>query len=140
MIYFEGGIIMTKRQILKYLKSEFNTEKRSDNSYDITLNIKEKKYYVKIVNTNSNVLVSLNSKYVWEIKKGKISGIRFIKHSSRLIDLKKFMTKEQKIVILTNKPYKILKQVNESDIIDVSNEKYVHNIFITNSPQSITNM
>jgi len=131
---------MTKRQIMKFLKSEYNTEKRSDNSHSIILIIDNIKYYVKIINTTSNVLVSLNSKSVWEIKKGKISGIRFIKHSSILIDLKKFMTKEHKIIILTNKPYKIMKQVNESDIIDVSDEQYVHNIFITNNLQLIRNI
>jgi hypothetical protein len=59
---------------------------------------------------------------MWEIKKGKVSGIRFIQYNSTLIKLKGFMQKEYRVVILTNKPYKILKQINESDIKDVSNE------------------
>ncbi|MCK5388515.1 MAG: hypothetical protein KAJ22_04455 [Candidatus Izimaplasma sp.] len=128
---------MTKRQIIKIIKSEYKTEKRSDRSHDIILYLNKKKYYLKVVNISSNVLLSINSKFVWEVKKGKISGIRFIKYSSTLIDLKSFIKKENKIVVLTNRPYKILKQLNESDIIDVSTKDYVHNIFITSNPLSI---
>ena len=125
---------MTKRQIIKILKREYETEKRNDYSHDIILIFKDKKYYVKIVNVASNNLLSLNSRYIWEIKKGRVSGIRFIQHSSTLINLKAFMKLENRVVFLTNKPYKILKQLNEADIIDVSNEYYIHDTHITTNP------
>ena len=128
---------MTRRQILKALKKEYVTKKREDNSHNIIILLNDKEIYVKIVSVSSNTIFSFNSKFMWEIKKGKVSGIRFIQHSSTLIKLKGFMQKENRVVILTNKPYKILKQINESDIEDVSDENYVHGILVTRDPFSI---
>ncbi|MCK5762126.1 MAG: hypothetical protein KAH16_04430 [Candidatus Izimaplasma sp.] len=125
---------MTKRQIIKIIKREYETKKRNDFSHDIILFIKGKKYYVKIVNIASNNILSFNSQYIWEIKKGRISGIRFIQYSSTLINLKAFMKLEDRIIFLTHKPYKMLKQINEADIINVSNENLIHNTLILTNP------
>lgn len=83
-------------------------------------------YHIKILNTNSNIQLTLNSKYVWALKKGKVSGIRFKGSSSTLLDVRNFMQKENRVVILTNKPYKILMYLNESDIKDVSTRSVIH--------------
>ncbi len=128
---------MTKRQLLKKIKSEYIVEKRKENSYDIVILLNGKKIYVKILNISLNTILSLNSKYVWELKKGKISGIRFITYSSNIINLKDFMKKENKVVILTKMPYKIFRQINESDIEDVTNEKLVNNVLLITNPHSI---
>ena len=92
---------------------------------------------MKILNISLNTILSLNSKYVWELKKGKISGIRFIPYSSNIINLKDFMEKENKVIILTKMPYKIFKQINESDIEDVTNEKLINNVLLITNPHSI---
>jgi hypothetical protein len=68
---------------------------------------------------------------VWSLKKGKIKGIKFNTITSELLNLKEFNKFENKIIIMTNKPYKLLKALNESDLKDISNEKVVNNIFIT---------
>ncbi len=128
---------MANRHIMKILKKEYTTKKRSNSSHDIILVINNVEYYVKIFNTTSNMQVSINSKYMWELSKGRINGIRFIKYSSKLIDLRGFIKNEKRIIILSNKPYKILKQINESDIEDVSSENSVHSTFITSNPLSI---
>ncbi len=123
---------MTKRQIIKTLKENYPTFKKEDNTHDLIVMINEVKTYLKIIKLTSNSIFSFNSKTVWEIKKGKISGIRFIQFSSTLLKMDQFMEKPHKAIILTTKPYKILKQLNESEISDVSNEQFVHGVFIAN--------
>ncbi len=122
---------MTKRQIIKNLKNNYPTLKKEDSSHDLVVLLNDLKYYIKILNLSANTILSFNSKTVWEIKKGKISGIRFLQYSSTLLKMAEFIKKENKILLLTNKPYKILKQINESEIVDVSEEQFVHDIFIT---------
>ena len=121
-----GGVSINKREIIKSLKKEFSVLKRSDASHDLIVVIDDIKYYIKIMNTNSNIQFTLNSRYVWQLKKGRISGIRFKGSSSALLDVRNFMSKENRVVILTNKPYKILMYLNESEIVDVSTKSVIH--------------
>lgn len=117
---------MTKREIIKKLKSEYNYKKRSDFSHDLIVVINEAEYHIKILNTSANIQLTLNSKYIWDLKRGRVAGLIFKGYSSTLIDVRNFMKKSNRIVILTNKPYKILMYLNESEIVDVSDKEIIH--------------
>lgn len=119
---------MTKRQIIKRLKEDHITRKRSDNSHDIIVVIDEVDYFIKILGASSHIQVTLNSRIIWELKKGKQVGIKFKSSGSKMIDVRKFIKCKNKVVIFTSKPYKIMKYLNESDIVDVSNEDFINDI------------
>ena len=42
-----------------------------------------------------------------------------------------------KVLLFTDTPYRVLKYLNESDLVDVSNEHNVHGIFYLDSVQKI---
>jgi hypothetical protein len=122
---------MRKREIGKNLKQYFNVKSKFLGDYDFKVDGNTKSYYIKVLNITDNHQVTINSKLIWSLKKGKIKGIKFNTISSELLNLKEFNKLENKIIIMTNKPYKLLKALNESDLKDISDEKIVNNIFIT---------
>ncbi len=125
---------MKKRQIIETLKQEYQTLKKEDASHQLIVLLNGKKVYVKIVNISANAIFSFNSKTVWEIKKGKISGIRFIQTSSTFLKTETFMDKTDKVIIFTTRPYKILRQINEADIEDVSEQAMVNGVLVISEP------
>lgn len=122
---------MRKREIGKNLKQHFNVKSKFLGDYDFNVDGDNKSYHIKVLNITDNHQVTINSKLIWSLKKGKIKGIKFNTISSELLNLKEFNKLENKIIIMTNKPYKLLKALNESDLKDISEEKVVNNIFIT---------
>lgn len=97
----------------------------------------KKEYHIKVLNVNKNTILSINSKYVWEITKGKVSGIRFSTISKTLIDMRVFNKFTNKIIIFKSTPYKILKIVNESEVIDISDTTQIFDINIYHSINEI---
>ena len=122
---------MRKREIGKNLKQHFSVESKFLGNYDFKVIGNSKSYFIKVLNVTKNHQVTINSKLIWSLKKGKIDGIKFNTITSELLNLKEFNKLDNKIIVLTNKPYKLLKALNESDLKDISNEKVVNNIFIT---------
>jgi len=124
---------MNKRQLFKKLSEDFDIKKTKNSSYDFDLVINDTQYSLWVIPVTKNTQVTFNSHKIWELSKGKIDGIRFHKTSKTLLHLNGFTSKENKVVYLTNKPYRKLKYLNESDIIDVSDETIIHDIlFIEN--------
>lgn len=99
-------------------------------TYDLTLD--GTIYHILKINIHKNTILSINSKNIWEVKYGKADGPNFKTNSKELINLKKFNALENKIIVFKEKPYKILKYLNESDIIDISNEKVIFDNLIFN--------
>jgi len=128
---------MRKREIIKKLKRIYKIKTKSLGVYDFEVITDNKSYFVKIINITNNYQVTINSKIIWDLKKGTINGIRFKAVSSNLISLKEFNKLENKVVIFTSKPYKVLKVLNESDLLDISNEKTVNDIFITSKIEDL---
>jgi len=131
---------MKKKEILNLLKSNnYTIKKKILSSYDFDIITPENTYALKIINLTSNHLVTVNSPTVWQIKRGKISGLKFHALDSNLLNIKDFVMNEKKIVMFSEKPYKILKHINESDIVDVSNQDIVNDIFLTSSIEKVLN-
>ena len=117
---------MTRREIVRKLKLSYNCTKKENFSYDLVINFSNIKYNILIMKVNSNTQVTINSKNIWEIKKGKLDGLRFKAINSVLLNLKRFMELENRIIIFTNTPYKVLKVLNESEVKDISIESNVY--------------
>lgn len=117
---------MTRRKILKKLKLNYDCSKKVNSSSDLIMNLNNNKYHVLIIKVSTNTLVTINSKHMWKLKRGKINGIRFKTVDSILLNLKGFMELTNKIIIVTNKPYKVLKAINESEVEDVSEKSSVY--------------
>lgn len=122
---------MRKGKIKKVLKKYFTVKTMYYPIYDFVVKTDSKSYFIKVLNVTSNHQITVNSRDIWNLKKGKINGIRFNTISSELLKLKDFNKLDNKIIVLTNKPYKILKVLNESDLKDISNELFINDIFIT---------
>jgi len=124
---------MTKGQIIKDLKEQANGIKASFKDYDVKINVNSKEYFVKILKLRGKEQVTINSTIIWEIKSGKLDGVRFKPTSSRLINLAEFFKRKNTIIIFTEKPYRILKCLNEADVVDVSDEHIVYGTYYFDS-------
>lgn len=89
-----------------------------DYTYSYTENNVE--YHILVLPVTKDSILTINSKYHWEVKYGKPDGQRFITKSSKLFDLRSFMKYKNKLIVFKGKPYKILKHINECDIEDIS--------------------
>jgi Leucine-rich repeat (LRR) protein len=106
-----------------------------DHNFMVTL--KDTTHHIKILNVNRSTILSINSKHIWEIKNGKTKGISFKESSRKLIDMKPFNKRSNRIIVFKKQPYKILKYINESEVVDISNTEDIFNIKIYNSFKEI---
>ncbi len=137
MTKLDRGVSVTKRHIKKYLKKSYLTRKKHNNSHDLIIRTRDCECHVKIMKASSNTQVTINSKEVWEFKRGRVNGLRFKEYSKTLYDISRFMELENRIIILTNKPYRIYKYINESEVVDVSNEICIYNTSVTSDLSEI---
>lgn len=90
-------------------------------------------YHVKVLPVSSRHILTINSKYVWNIKTGSVKGLQYKTHRSHLVDMRTLYQHENPVVVFKARPYKILQYLNESDIVDISSSSSVHGIpFHTN--------
>ena len=125
----------------KILKDKFptaNIKKVLFGDCDYKLSIDGTTYHIKLLNVNKNSILSINSKHIWQVKLGKAVGINFKTSSSKLIDLKSFNKLPNKIICFKDEPYKILRFINESEVVDISDIKEISDIKIYNSLKEIT--
>lgn len=121
---------MNKRKLLKFLQKDFDISKTKNASYDFNIIINNKTYQLLVVPSSETSQLTINSPIIWEMAKGRINGIRYKKTSSNLLRLTEYNKQVNKLVYLTNTPYRILKYLNESDVIDISNESVINDIRI----------
>lgn len=96
--------------------------------YQYTVQIEDTTYHVKVLPVSSRHILTINSKYVWNIKTGSVKGLQYKTHRSQLIDMRPLLTCSNPVVVFKARPYKILQYLNESDIIDISGKSSVHGI------------
>ena len=95
-------------------------------------------YHILILNVHRNSILTINSKYVWQIKYGRRDNVNFKTLNSKLIDMKSFMKLENRIVVFRNQPFKILKHLNEADIIDISTAEEIFGCDVFDNINKIT--
>lgn len=110
-----------KKKEIKQLFKEYQIKKTKRLEFDYEFNGS----YIKLLNTNSNTQLTINSPTVYQIHTGKVDGIRFVRKNSVITRFKKT---DKLILVLLNKPYRILKYINENEVVDISNEEIAHGI------------
>jgi hypothetical protein len=128
---------MRKKEILKKLKKHYNVNVKLFGEYDFEVVTESKTYYLKVLNITVNHQVTINSKIIWNLKKGVINGIRFKTASSSLLNLEEFNKLDNKIIVFTSKPFKVLKALNESDLLDISDTNEVNETFFTSDIEEL---
>jgi hypothetical protein len=94
--------------------------------YQVTQN--DITYHIKVLPVSSRHILTINSKYIWNIKSGSVKGLQYKTHRSHLVDMRDFYQYTNPVVVFKARPYKILQYLNESDIVDISSESSVHGI------------
>lgn len=122
---------MIKREIIKKIRKKYKVNTKRFDIYDFEIIGESNTYHVKVLNITNSHQITINSKIIWELKKGKLNGIRFKTLSSELLSINKFNNYKNKIILLTEKPYKILKVLNESGLKDISEKEIIDDIFVT---------
>lgn len=97
----------------------------------------DKTYNIKVLGVTRKSILTINSPKIWQIKFGKVMMNRFKTSSSRIINLSQFNKLENRVVVFKSKPYKILKHLNESDIIDISSSKTINETMVFKNIESI---
>ncbi len=125
---------------VKIIKQKYPTavvKKTLFKDYNYSLYLDNTEYVILVMNVNKNSILSINSKHIWEIKQGRANGISFKTSSKSLIDMRSFNKYKNKIVVFKSKPYKILKYINENEVVDISLHSEINDIKIFNSIREI---
>jgi hypothetical protein len=77
------------------------------------------RYKIKKINLPKQSILSINSKYIWEIKYGTYSNRQMKTTHSRLIDLETFLKEDHTMILLSNTPFDIQKYINENEVISL---------------------
>jgi len=117
---------MTKRQVKKYLIEHYQGKKVLFGDYDFEITKGDRTFCILFLKMGNNAQLTVNSKTFFEVANGQRDGIRFIKKQSTLHNFSKFSLKKNKIIFMIGKPFRILKYLNESDIVDISDKTVVH--------------
>jgi len=96
--------------------------------YTFQLTCDDKTYHVLQLNTHQHQQLTINSKTIWNIQNGKAEGARFITSSSTLLNLKIFLALDHPIIVLKKVPYRILKYINESEVVDITSHLDTYDI------------
>ena len=102
-------------------------------SYTYKITCQNSVYHVLVLPVNKYHMVTVNSKHIWNIKSGSLNGIQFKTNASHLLQLQDFMSYENPIITYKQPPYKTLKYLNESDVVDISDQSEVYGIPIFQS-------
>ena len=118
---------------MKHLIDQYQGKKVLFGDHDFEITANERTYYIMFIKVGPNTQLTVNSKTHIELATGRLEGIRFKKRQSTLLNLRNFSTKKNKIIFLLGKPFRMLKYLNESDIVDISKDKVVHDYHIFNT-------
>jgi hypothetical protein len=112
--------------MIKTLKRYCDLKKAVLKPYDFVCHHKENIYHIKTIRTSKDVIVTFYSRNHLSIKTGKVKDGRFLTKNERILSLEGFSDVHQGVIVFDKQPFKILKQLNESDIVEVSEAKVHH--------------
>ena len=126
--------IKTKKvyeELQDYLKKsnlKYSIEKVKNDIFDVKLYINSNLYYIKFLNVPTYSEIQINNKTTWELKYGaKDHPGKAQPHKRYLSEISSFLGTDfgdniNKIIIVFPKPKKIVKYINESEIIFVNSK------------------
>lgn len=115
----------------------YHVKRKYFGTYTYQISTKDTVYHVLVLPTSRSHLVTINSKYIWNIKSGSIQGARFVTRSVKTVKMDAFLKLTNPIVVFKNIPYKVLKYINESEVVDITTTLDAHNVTILPTKESI---
>ncbi len=111
---------------LKRIKKDYEFKVLDKDIYDIDLKINDKHYVIKIVIVPDYSEIQINSKETWEVKygagntPGKVQPNKRYLNEISTFQKTNFPNDEIKLVLFSPKPKKIVKYINECEIVFVN--------------------
>lgn len=135
-----------KKKVIKYVKQFFENsnlkyqlETVNNAFYDLSLQINDNHYLIKILVVPEYSEIQINSKSTWELKYGAGNSIGKAQPHSRFInEIRTFQNTDvdqMKILLVYPKPKKIVKYINESEVIFVNQNTDVYQTHIISLEQ-----
>ena len=121
---------MKKRELINYLKDN-HTFTYGKTPFQYQTVIDGVTYNILFIKANEHKQITINSPKVIEVANGRLNGVRYQKRGSIFY---RWTDKETPVLFcLQGSPYRILKYINENEVVDISGEKKIHNIHIIQS-------
>lgn len=112
--------------MIKTIKRYCKLKKVMLKPYDYIYHHKEKIYHFKMIRFFGDAIVTFNSKNHLSIKTGKVKDGRFITRKESIVSLEGFSSVDQAVLVFDKVPFKLLKQLNESDLEAIEDGKVYH--------------
>ncbi len=94
-------------------------------------------YHILVLPTHAQQLVTINSKSIWNIKTGRIDGARFAVSHVKSIHIDDFLRLENPIIVFKKMPYKVLKYINESDVVEITSTLDAYGLPIFSTTEAV---
>ena len=132
------GIVSSLKEYLENNNIEYTLTESENKLYNYDFKVNNKTYLLKIVNIPSFAEIQINNYNTWEVKygAGDTPGKpqpykRFLNELRPYLNLKTSES-EQRLIILTPKAKKIVKYINECEIVFVKNDTDVYGSKVIN--------
>jgi len=112
--------------MIKTLKRYCDVKKIVMKPYDFVCHHRENIYHIKAIRFSGAAIITFYSRNHLSIKSGKVKNGRFITKKERIIRLDGFADIKQGVILFDKEPFKILEQLNESDIVEITGNKVHH--------------
>jgi len=122
--------------MIKKVKRYCQLKKTLLKPYDYIFHHKENIYHFKMIRFFGEAIVTFNSRNHLSIKTGRVKDGRFITKKETLISLDGFSDVNQGVIVFDKKPYKLLIQLNESDIEEIS-DRFVHHYTLVSKEEDL---
>lgn len=122
--------------MIKKIKRYCNLKKVVLKPYDFICHHKENIYHIKTIKFFGDAIVTFNSRKHLSIKVGKVKDGRFITRRETIINLDGFSDVNQGVIVFDKEPFKLLIQLNESDIEEIQG-RHVHHYTLVSKEEDL---
>ena len=122
--------------MIKKVKRYCQLKKAMLKPYDYICHHKENVYHLKMITFFGDAIVTFNSRNHLSIKIGKVKDGRFLTKKEKIISLDGFSDVNQGVIVFDKTPFKLLKQLNESDIVKIET-RFVHDYILISKEEDL---
>lgn len=122
--------------MIKTVKRYCKLKKAMLKPYDYICHHKENIYHLKMIKFYGDAIVTFNSRNHLSIKTGKVKDGRFVTKKETIISLEGFSDIHQGVIVFDKLPFKLLKQLNESDIEEIET-RFVHHYTLISKEEDL---
>jgi hypothetical protein len=122
--------------MIKKIKQYGELKKVFLKPYDYICHHKDNIYHLKMIKFFGDSIVTFNSKHHLSIKTGKVKDGRFITKKETIIQLDELSDVNQSVIVFDKTPFKLLKQLNESDIEEIEG-RFVYDYILISKEEDL---